>query len=113
MDSKTLNLLNLTHITPTSGRLLIKRLPAEVKTESGLIISTGRKVNSKGELEEIEDVAEEENTFYANIEAVGPDLPNYVVTGMRVMVSKHSGIELKKGSGILLIREADILAFVA
>ena len=111
MDSKTLNLLNLTHITPTSGRLLIKRLPAEVKTESGLIISTGRKVNQQGQLEEIEDVAEEENTFYADVLAAGFDLPNLV--GTRVMVSKHSGIELKKGTGILLIREADILAFVA
>jgi co-chaperonin GroES (HSP10) len=112
MDSKTLNLLNLTHIAPTSGRLLIKRIPLEVKTESGLIISTGRKVNQQGGLEEIEDVADEENTFYADVLAVGPDLPaNYV--GSRVMSSKHSGIELKKGTGILLIREADILAFVA
>lgn len=113
MDSKLLNTLNIKSFLSSPERLLINKLPKESISESGLILDAGRKVNDKGQLVELEDVSEEDNTFNAEIVDIGSGLSPYITIGLKIMVSKHSGIELKKGTGLLLIREADILAYIS
>jgi co-chaperonin GroES (HSP10) len=108
--------LGVDFMTPTEDRILIKRLKKEVVslTGGGLIVASGRKMNSKGEFidEEVQGTAEEENTYYAEVIEVGPKVVT-VTKEHKVMITRFAGIELTSGSNIYMIKEGDVIALVA
>lgn len=106
--------LGVEYLVPTGDRILIKRLERKVEdtTGSGLIISSGRVMNDKGEFdEEVKGTQKEVNTYIAEVIEVGP-LVVHVTTQNMIMVSKFAGIELEQGTNIYMIKEGDVIALV-
>lgn len=106
--------LGVDHLVPTEDRLVIKRIkrPTEQVT-GGIIINTGRVMDEKGEFkDDIKGTQEEENTYYADVIAVGPKVKAVTIEN-RIMISKFAGIELMKGTDVFMIKEGDVMALVA
>jgi len=92
------------NIKPLADRVIIKALPMEEKTKSGIIMpDTAKEKPQEGE-----------------IVAVGPGkvekgerIALEVKVGDRVMYSKYAGTEVKyDGQEYLILKETDILAIV-
>lgn len=92
------------NIKPLADRVIIKALPMEEKTKSGIIMpDTAKEKPQEGE-----------------VVAVGPGkmekgarLALDVKVGDRVIYSKYAGTEVKyDGEEYLILKEADILAIV-
>lgn len=92
------------NIKPLADRVIIKALPMEEKTKSGIIMpDTAKEKPQEGE-----------------IVAVGPGkmekgerIALEVKVGDRVMYSKYAGTEVKyNGEEYLILKETDILAIV-
>lgn len=107
--------LGVDHLTPTEDRILIKRLERKVEdvTGSGLIISSGRVMNDKGEFDdEVKGTQKEVNTYTAQVLAVGPKVKD-VTEKHKIMISKFAGIEIEQGTDVYMIKEGDVIALVA
>lgn len=114
MDVKHLY-LGVNTMEPTGVYILIKRLPREIESisGSGIIVTSGRVMNDKGQFdEEAQGTAKEENTYFADVLAIGPDVKG-ISPDHRVMITKHAGMELIQGTNIFLIKQGDVLALVA
>jgi len=87
-------------IKPLQDRVVIKRLEAEEKTESGLFLASSAK----------------EQPQEAVVLAVGPgtkDEKMEVKAGDKVIFSKYAGTEVKHaGETVIIVKQADILAIV-
>ncbi|SMF14807.1 co-chaperone GroES [Pseudobacteriovorax antillogorgiicola] len=89
-------------LRPLQDRILVKRLEAESKTASGIIIPD----NAKEKPMEGEVVAVGNGKVLNNGEVAKPDLN----VGDKVLFSKYAGSEVKlEGSDHLILREDDIL----
>ena len=88
-------------IKPLGDRVLIKRLEAEEKTKSGIVLP--------GSAQEQPQMAE--------VLAVGPgteEVKMEVKAGDKVIFSKYAGTEIKlDGEDVILMSQKDILAIVA
>ncbi len=90
--------MSAVNLKPLHDRVVVKPLPAEEKTKSGIIIpDTAKEKPQQGE-----------------VVAVGPGKKDYemsVKPGDRVLYGKYAGQELKlNGDDLLIMREDDILA---
>lgn len=92
------------NLKPLADRVIIKALPLEEKTKSGIIMpDTAKEKPQEGE-----------------IVAVGPGkiekaerIPMEVKVGDRVIYSKYAGTEVKyDGQEYLILRESDIQAII-
>jgi chaperonin GroES len=89
-------------IRPLQDRVLVKRVEAEEKTASGIIIPD----NAKEKPLEAEVIAVGNGRRLDNGEVVKPELK----VGDRVLISKYSGSEVKvNGVEHLILREDDIM----
>ena len=89
-------------IRPLQDRVLVKRVEAEEKTASGIIIPD----NAKEKPLEAEVIAVGNGRRLDNGEVVKPELK----VGDRVLISKYSGSEVKvNGIEHLILREDDIM----
>ena len=89
-------------IRPLQDRVLVKRVEAEEKTASGIIIPD----NAKEKPLEAEVIAVGNGRRLDNGEVVKPELK----VGDRVLISKYSGSEVKvDGVEHLILREDDIM----
>ncbi len=92
------------NIKPLGDRVLIKRLEAEEKTASGIVLPTGAK----------------EQPLLAEVMAVGPggfvdgkEVKMEVAVGDTVIFSKYAGTEIKhEGVEYQILSQKDILAVV-
>lgn len=85
------------NVKPLGERLLLKVLPAEEKTASGLVIPA----------------TAQEKTNQAEVVAVGDSEEIKVKAGQKVIHDKYAGTQLKiDGEDYLLISYSDILAVV-
>jgi len=91
-------------IKPLADRVVVKAIPVEEKTKSGIIMpDTAKEKPQEGE-----------------VVAVGPGriekgerIPPEVKVGDRVIYSKYAGTEVKyDGQEYLILRESDILAIL-
>ena len=93
------------NIQPLGDRVVIKAVPQEEKTKSGIIMP---------------DTATKEKPQEGEVLAVGPGrlekgerIPLDVKVGNRVIYSKYAGTEVKyEGEEYLILRESDILAII-
>ena len=87
-------------IKPLADRVLVKQVPAETKTASGLIIP---------------DTAQEK-TQAAVVEAVGPGTEKEKISvnvGDKILYDKYAGTTIKAdGEEYLILKRADIIAIV-
>ncbi len=92
------------NLKPLADRVIIKALPSEERTKSGIIMpDTAKEKPQEGE-----------------IVAVGPGkvekgerIPMEVKVGDRVIYSKYAGTEVKyEGQEYLILRESDIQAII-
>ena len=92
------------NIKPLADRVVIKALPMEEKTKSGIIMpDTAKEKPQEGEV-----VAVGPGKFEKG-ERIALD----VKVGDRVIYSKYAGTEVKyDGSEYLILKEADVLAIV-
>ncbi|WP_141732451.1 co-chaperone GroES [Oligoflexus tunisiensis] len=89
-------------IRPLQDRVLVKRVEAEEKTASGIIIPD----NAKEKPLEAEVIAVGNGRRLENGEVVKPEWK----VGDRVLISKYSGSEVKvNGVEHLILREDDIM----
>ena len=89
-------------IRPLQDRILVKRLEAEEKTASGIIIPD----NAKEKPQEAEVIAVGNGKVLDDGKVHKPD----VKVGDRVLFSKYSGSEVKvNGIEHLIVREDDLL----
>lgn len=88
------------NIKPLGARVVIKRLEAEEKTKSGLVIAGAAK----------------EQPQMAEVLAVGPgtsEVKMEVAAGDKVIFSKFAGTEVKMdGEDVIIVEQKDILAIV-
>jgi len=92
-------------IRPLQDRVLVKRVEAEEKTASGIIIPD----NAKEKPLEAEVIAVGNGRRLDNGELVKPELK----AGDRVLISKYSGSEVKvDGVEHLILREDDIMGVI-
>ena len=92
------------NLKPLADRVIVKALPSEEKTKSGLIMPDTAK----------------EKPQEGKVVAVGPGkyddddrIPMEVKVGDRVIYSKYAGTEVKyDGEEYLILRESDIQAIV-
>ena len=93
-------------IRPLDDRLVVKRLPAETTTRSGIVIpDSSAEKPSQGEV-----IAVGEGALLENGKRRQLDLR----VGDRVLFAKYSGTEIKiEGETLLVMREADVLAVIA
>ncbi|MDQ7093180.1 co-chaperone GroES [Desulfosporosinus sp. PR] len=92
------------NIKPLADRVIIKALPMEEKTKSGIIMpDTAKEKPQEGEVVAVGPGKMEKGT------RVALD----VKTGDRVIYSKYAGTEVKyDGEEYLILKEADILAVI-
>ncbi len=92
------------NIRPLGNRVVLKRLEAEEKTASGIILTGAAK----------------ERPQEAEVVAVGPGemvegkrIPLEVKLGDKVLYTKYAGIDVKvSGEEYIILKEEDILAIV-
>jgi chaperonin GroES len=91
-------------IKPLADRVVVKMVPAEEKTESGIILAGSAKEKSQ----------------IAVITAVGPgglvegkEIKMHVNVGDKVLIGKYAGTEVKlDGEEYTILRQSDVLAVV-
>lgn len=100
MSTKTLN------VRPLGDRVIIKPLPQEEKTKSGLIIpDTAKEKPQQGEV-----VAVGSGRILDN----GTKVEMEVKTGNKVLYGKYSGTEIKlDGEEYLIVKESEILGILS
>ena len=89
-------------LKPLNDRVLVKMTEAEVKTKSGIILSSGSK----------------EKPQIAEVVAVGPggmvdgkEVKMVIKKGDHVVINKYAGTEVKyEGEDYIIVRQDDILA---
>ncbi|CAI9430049.1 co-chaperonin GroES [Candidatus Ornithobacterium hominis] len=88
------------NIKPLADRVVVKPLPAETKTASGIIIPDSAKEKpQEGEVVAVGSGKKEE--------------PMTLKVGDKVLYGKYAGTELKlNGEDYLIMRESDVLAVV-
>ena len=92
-------------IRPLQDRILVKRVEAEEKTASGIIIPE----NAKEKPLEGEVIAVGNGRMLDSGERTKPD----VKVGDRILISKYAGSEVKvNGQEHLILREDDILGVI-
>ncbi len=93
-------------LRPLQDRILVKRLEAESKTASGIIIPD----NAKEKPMEGEVIAVGNGKVLNDGKLAKPD----VVVGDRILFSKYAGSEVKlEGTDHLILREDDILGVLS
>lgn len=94
-----------TNIKPLHDRIIVKRLPQEVKTSGGIIIpDTAKEKPQKGKVV---------STGKGRVNDEGKVLPLEVKPGDEVLFGKYSGTEFKMdGDEYLMMREEDIYGIV-
>jgi len=92
-------------VRPLHDRVLVRRMPEEMKTSGGIIIpETAKEKPQRGEI-----VA----TGKGRVTEDGKITPLDVKTGDKVLFGKYSGTELKlNGEEYLMMREEDILGIM-
>lgn len=92
-------------VRPLHDRVLVRRMPEEMKTAGGIIIpDTAKEKPQRGEI-----VA----TGKGRVTEDGKVTPLDVKTGDKVLFGKYSGTELKlNGEEYLMMREEDILGIM-
>jgi chaperonin GroES len=92
------------NLKPLADRVIIKALPSEERTKSGIIMpDTAKEKPQQGEV-----VAVGPGKFEK-----GERIPMEVKVGDRVIYSKYAGTEVKyDGEEYLILRESDIQAIV-
>ena len=92
-------------VRPLHDRVLVRRMPEELKTAGGIIIpETAKEKPQRGEI-----VA----TGKGRVTEEGKVTPLDVKVGDRILFGKYSGTELKlNGEEYLMMREEDILGIM-
>jgi chaperonin GroES len=92
-------------VRPLHDRVLVRRMPEEMKTAGGIIIpETAKEKPQRGEI-----VA----TGKGRVTEDGKITPLDVKVGDRILFGKYSGTELKlNGEEFLMMREEDILGIM-
>lgn len=92
-------------VRPLHDRVLVRRMPEEVKTAGGIIIpETAKEKPQRGEI-----VA----TGKGRVTEDGKVTPLDVKVGDKILFGKYSGTELKlNGEEYLMMREEDILGIM-
>ncbi|HMN67167.1 MAG TPA: co-chaperone GroES [Bdellovibrionales bacterium] len=92
-------------VRPLHDRVLVRRMPEELKTAGGIIIpETAKEKPQRGEI-----VA----TGKGRVTEDGKVTPLDVKVGDRILFGKYSGTELKlNGEEYLMMREEDILGIM-
>lgn len=95
----------MANIKPLQDRVIVKRLEAEERTASGIIIpDTAKEKPSEGEVVAVGPGKALDN---------GSRLTPTVKAGDRVLFSKYAGTEVKlDGKEFLIMREDDILGII-
>lgn len=93
------------NLKPLADRVIIKALPMEEKTKSGIIMpDTAKEKPQEGEIVAVGPGRMEKG------ERIGLD----VKVGDRVIYSKYAGTEIKSdGEEYLILKEIDILAIIS
>ena len=96
---------NTTNIRPLHDRIIVKRLPQEVKTSGGIIIpDTAKEKPQKGKVV---------STGKGRVNDEGKVLPLEVKPGDEVLFGKYAGTEFKMdGDEYLMMREEDIYGVI-
>ena len=94
-----------TNIRPLHDRIIVKRLPQEVKTSGGIIIpDTAKEKPQKGKVV---------STGKGRVNDEGKVLPLEVKPGDEVLFGKYAGTEFKMdGDEYLMMREEDIYGVI-
>ena len=94
-----------TNIRPLHDRIIVQRLPQEVKTSGGIIIpDTAKEKPQKGKVI---------STGKGRVNDEGKVLPLEVKPGDEVLFGKYSGTEFKMdGDEYLMMREEDIYGVI-
>ena len=97
--------VNATNIKPLHDRIIVKRLPQEVKTSGGIIIpDTAKEKPQKGKVV---------STGKGRVNDEGKVLPLEVKPGDEVLFGKYAGTEFKMdGDEYLMMREEDIYGVI-
>lgn len=93
------------NIKPLGDRVVVKALPQEEKTKSGIVLpDTAKEKPQQGEVVAVGTGRVLENGQKAAME---------VKTGDKVIFSKYAGTEIKvEGEEVLILGERDILAII-
>lgn len=84
-------------LVPLADRVILKPVPAEVTTASGIVLTNKT----------------EETHLQAEIIAVGPDIPENVKVGDVVIYGRYTGTEVKvEGQTYIIVKQEDILAII-
>lgn len=91
-------------IKPLGDRVLIKRLEAEEKTKSGIVLTSA----SKEKPQEAEVIA-----VGSGLVVDGKEIKMEVKAGDRILFSKYAGNEIKhEGQEYIILKQEDILAVI-
>ncbi len=95
----------MSKVRPLNDRVIVKRLPEEEKTKSGIIIpDTAKEKPQEGEV-----IAVGNGRILEN----GQKVPMEVKVGDKVIFGKYAGTEIKiEGEEYLIMREEDILGII-
>ncbi len=95
----------MSKVRPLHDRIIVKRLPEEEKTKSGIIIpDTAKEKPQEGEV-----IAVGNGRILEN----GQKIPMEVKVGDKVIFGKYAGTEIKiEGEEYLIMREEDILGII-
>jgi chaperonin GroES len=96
---------NMKKFRPLHDRVVVKRIEADNKTKSGIIIpDTAQEKPSEGEVVAVGSGGRDEN---------GKLIPIDVKVGDRILFGKWSGTEVKiDGEELLIMKEADIMGII-
>ncbi|GAA0122675.1 MAG: co-chaperone GroES [Clostridium argentinense] len=91
-------------IKPLGDRVVIKRLEAEEKTKSGIVLTSA----SKEKPQEAEVIA-----VGSGLVVDGKEIKMEVKVGDRILFSKYAGNEIKhEGQEYIILKQDDILAVI-
>jgi len=91
-------------ITPLGDRVVIKRLEAEEKTKSGIVLASA----SKEKPQEAEVIA-----VGSGLVVDGKEIKMEVKVGDKILFSKYAGNEIKhEGQEYIILKQEDILAVI-
>lgn len=95
----------MSKVRPLHDRIIVKRLPEEEKTKSGIIIpDTAKEKPQEGEV-----IAVGNGRILEN----GQKVPMDVKVGDKVIFGKYAGTEIKiEGEEYLIMREEDVLGII-
>ena len=92
-------------LRPLGDKILVKRVEAESKTKSGIVLpDTAKEKPKRGKVLAVGD---------GKLDDDGKRIPLDVAEGDEVLYSKYGGTEIKvEGEDLLVLRESDVLAKV-